>query len=159
MRRIPALLILPALLSALFACGKTRDAAEYLSLPFSSKARITIDSSVYLASIEKGGADLVSVKIDYPEAFSGMVVSLEGGSSVVFRGSRIESGFPRSVAEVIYDAFSEANITEVFSDGDVQTVRFASRRGSGTIRADGFSSVPISLESDGVYIEFSDFKR
>ena len=159
MRRIPAVILFLALSSALFACGRTQDVTEYLSLPFSSEAKITVESSEYLASIEKGGADLVTIRIGYPEAFSGMVVSLGDGSAVEFRGSKAENCFPRSVAELIYDAFSVPNVTEVISDGDVQIVRFTSGRGSGSIRFDGFSCVPISLESDGVYIEFSDYKR
>ncbi|MBQ6552061.1 MAG: hypothetical protein IJL83_00350 [Clostridia bacterium] len=159
MRRIPALLVFSALSFALFACGNTQDVTEYLSLPFSSEVKIVVDSSEYLASVERGGADLVSVKLKSPEAFSGLVVSLGAGSSVEFRGSKIENRFPRSVAELIYDAFSDSNRTEVIADGDVQIVRFSSRRGNGSIRVDGFTSVPISLESDGVYIEFSDFKR
>lgn len=159
MRRIPAALAVLAMLFAFSACGKTRDVTEYLSLPFSCEAKITADSSEYLASVEKGGANLVSVRINYPESLSGMTLSLGEENEIAFRGSKALRGFPYSLAELISDAFNDAKRIESFSDGDCRIVRFASRRGVGIIKVDGFSAVPVSLESDGVYIEFNDFKR
>lgn len=159
MRRILAALAVFAALIALSGCESATDVTEYLSLPFSAEAKITIDSSEYLVSVEKGGADLVSVRVRFPEALSGLTVSLGDGSRAEFRGETITRGFPRSIAELIYDAFNEANRTEVFSDGDARIVRFASRRGVGSIRVDGFSATPLSIESGDVYIEFEDYQR
>ena len=159
MRRIPAALAVLSMLFALSACGNTPDVTEYLSLPFSCEARITAESSEYLAAVEKGGANLVSVRINYPESLSGMTLSLGAENEIEFRGAKAGRGFPHSLAELIYDAFNDANRVEVFSDGNDRIVRFISRRGVGSIRIDGYSAVPVSLESDGVYIEFNDFKR
>lgn len=159
MRRIPAVFAAFVMLFALSGCGSAAGVTEYLSLPFSAEARITIESSEYLVSVEKGGANLVSVRVRSPEALSGAAVSLGEESELSFRGEKITRGFPRSVAELIYEAFDETNITEVFSDGDAQIVRFASPRGGGSIRVDGFSATPLSIESEGVYIEFTDFQR
>ena len=159
MRRIPAAIAALIMSLALSACGSTADVTEYLSLPFTAEAKVVIESSEYVVSIEKGGADLVSVTVWQPEAFSGMTVSLGGDSSLELRGTKIDRGFPRTLAELIYDAFNEANRTESFADGDVRVVRFASKRGSGSIRVDGFSAVPLSLESGDVYIEFTDYQR
>ena len=158
MRKLPAIAVL-LLLFIISGCGSKPDATDYLSLPFESEARITIDSSEYLVNIKKGGANLISVTVDYPEALRGMTVSLGEESALIFRGMKADCGFPRSVAELIYDAFDAANTTEVFSDGATETVRFSSPRGRGSICVDGFSSVPISLESGDVYIEFTDFQR
>lgn len=159
MRRIPVALLIAAMLFSLSACGNASDQTQYLSLPFTAEARVSIESSEYLVSIAKGGANLVSVTVKYPEAFYGMTVSLGEESAAGFRGAKITRGFPRSIAELIYDAFNEANRTDVFSDGESEVVRFSSDRGSGSVRVDAFSSVPLSIESEGVYIEFTDFQR
>ena len=158
MRKLPLIAVLLPLL-VISGCGSKADATDYLSLPFESEARIVIDSSEYLVTIKKGGANIVSVNVSYPEAFRGMSVSLGEESAVTFRGVKADCGFPRSVAELIYEAFETANVTEAFSEGDTQTVRFSSRLGSGSVCFDAFSSVPVSLESGDVYIEFTDFQR
>lgn len=159
MRRIPALLAALAMIISLSACGSEVDVTEYISLPFTAKANVSIETSEYVVYIEKGGANLVSITVQQPDAFYGMTVSLDEEDSIGFNGSKIERGFPRSVAQLIFDAFNAANRTDVFSDGDTEIVRFASPRGNGSIRVDRFSAVPLSLESDGVYIEFSDYQR
>ena len=159
MRRIPAIITSVLMLFSLSACGKGSSAVDYLSIPFSSEARIVIDSSEYLVHIEKGGADLVSVVVGYPEDIRGMSVLLGEESGVSVRNAKILQGFPRSVAQLIYDAFEPSYITETFSDGDAEIVRFTSPHGGGNIRIDGFSCVPISLDSEGIHIEFTDFKR
>lgn len=157
MRKLP--LIAALLLFIISGCGTKPNVTDCLSLPFESDARIVIDSSEYLVHIKKGGANLVSVTVSYPESFRGMTVSLGEESAVTFRGLKADCDFPRSVAELIYDAFQTANVTGTFSEGDTEKVRFSSPRGSGSVCVDSFSSVPLSLESDCVYIEFNDFQR
>ena len=159
MRRIPIIALLPALLFVISGCGSSLNATEYLSLPFTAVAKVTIESSEYVVSISKGGANLVSVTVESPEALSGMTAILGEDSALEYRGSRIEHAFPRTVAELVYDAFCDANRIEAYSDGDVEVVRFASARGSGSVRIDGFSAVPMSLESEDVNIEFTEFNR
>ena len=158
MRKLPLIAVLLPLL-IISGCANNADATDYLSLPFESEARIVIDSSEYFVTIKKGGANLVYVTVNYPDSFRGMSVSLGEESAITFRGVKADCGFPRSAAELIYEAFEKANITEAFSEGDMQTVRFSSRLGSGSVRLDAFSSVPVSLESGDVYIEFTDFQR
>lgn len=158
MRRIPAALAL-AMLFVLSSCGSAADVTEYMSLPFSCKAEIVIGSSEYSAYIEKGGADLVKVSVIFPEALEGLTVSLGGGEEVAFRGASVSRGIPGSAARLIYDAFSEANRGAVTAEGETAVVAFRSDFGEGRLRVDAFSAVPVSLETDGVYMEFTDFKR
>ena len=159
MRRIPAALAALTLIFTLSACGSEPGATEYLSLPFSAEAKVSIESSEYLVHIDKGGANLVSVTVRQPEAFRELTVSLGEENALGFHGIKIADCFPRSLAQLVYDAFSDANRVEVFSDGDAEVVRFSSARGSGSVRVDAFSAVPLSLESEGVYIEFTDYQR
>lgn len=158
MRRIPAAAAL-ALIFTVSACGNAADVTEYLDIPFTCRAQVRIASSEYTLAIEKGGADLVRVTVIYPEALEGLTVSSEGEGEVAFRASSVTQGSPYSVAELIFDAFSASRRRGATTDGETSVVGFASDHGEGLLRVDAFSAVPISLEADGVYMEFTDFKR
>ena len=157
MRRILAVSALALLV--LSGCGKKHDAVAYMSAPFECRARLSIGSSEYVLKIEKGGADLVSVTVLSPEALEGLEVSLGGGSEVVFRGRSCAVGMPRTVAELIYAAFDTRNVVSSGPDGRETVVVFDSPSGGGKLRFDTFSSVPLSLEADGLYMDFTFFKR
>ena len=158
MRRMLSIAALLFLLSA-SACGKVTDVTDYLSLPFSSEVVLKVDSSEYLLKVEKGGADLVSVTVVLPEALEGLSVTLGEGNAVSYHGAYCSDGMPCTVAGLIYAAFDTRNVLSSASSGDTSEVRFATPLGEGKLTFDTFSAVPLSLETEGVYMEFKDFKR
>ena len=150
---------LSVLLLFLSGCGASADPAEYLSMPFSGRVKLTIDSSEFLLDVTKGGANLVSVTVVSPEALEGLTASLGEENEISFRGIRCADGMPRTIAGLIYEAFDARNAVSVSSDGSVDVLRFSSSAGDGELRIDSFSAVPISLCTDGVEMIFIDFKR
>lgn len=158
-RRIPLAAVLLALLFSMSACKSVPDVTECLSLPFSSAVKLNIESSEYMLRVEKGAGNLVSVAVTQPEALSGLTAVLGENSAVAFDGMQCESALPQTAAELIYAVFCDEKRVSVTPGGDVTEVSFASRFGGGKLTLDSFSAVPLSLEADGVYMEFSEFKR
>ena len=153
-------ILIVSLLAVLCACESTpNDVTEYLSLPFSSSVKLRIESSEYMLRVEKGAGNLVSVTVAEPEAISGMTAALGENSVVAFDGMECQSALPQTAAELIFAAFSGEKRESVTARGDETEVSFTSRFGSGKLTIDSFSAVPLSLEADGMHMEFSEFKR
>ncbi|MBR4439872.1 MAG: hypothetical protein IKS88_04640, partial [Clostridia bacterium] len=71
MRRLLASVVFAFLLLTA-GCKKNVDIISYLSMPFESRAKLTIESSEYYVNVQKGGANLVSVTVVSPEALAGL---------------------------------------------------------------------------------------
>lgn len=108
---------------------------------------------------EKGGANLVSVTVDLPEALSGMTARLGENEAVGFSGMECDRGLPLTAAKLIYEAFCPENTTFVRADENETVVGFDCSSVEGKLRFESFSAVPVSLETDGFYMEFQEFKR
>ncbi|MBR5941743.1 MAG: hypothetical protein IKZ81_00175 [Clostridia bacterium] len=158
MRRLLASVVFAFLLLTA-GCKKNVDIISYLSMPFESRAKLTIESSEYYVNVQKGGANLVSVTVVSPEALAGLTVSLGEQSELTFNGVACSEGMPFTAAELIREAFDARNVVSAVSDGETAEVYFAASAVAGKLRLDAFSAVPLSLEADGIYMEFTDFKR
>ena len=135
------------------------DVIDYLPMPFESRVKLTIESSEYCLDVQKGGANLVSVTVISPESLAGLTVSLGEQSELAFCGTSCADGLPFTVAELICEAFDTRNVVSSASDGETAELEFVASSVAGRLRFDAFSAVPLSIEADGIYLEFIDFKR
>lgn len=140
-------------------CKKNTDSDFYGSIyhPFTARVQVKIDSSEYSLIVEKGGANLISVKVEAPLSLQGMSFSLGEDEKLTFNKMDFSSCFTESIAHLFNFAFSEQNRTGIDYFGETANISFLAFGKEGIIYVDSFSKLPVSLSFGEITAEFCDF--